>query len=797
MASSKATGASALLGVVVDAPSDLYAVGRPGIDLGIVAAPTTSPTAAAGGAGLLTGSFGYRVAYGQPNGALTPPSPFKTTVGNVTISHLGLDDLAAAGTYTGAGYPVFDVQIDANGSPDTFKWNKNGGTYTSSVACTLAASPTTLSDGVTVAFGSVTGHTAPGWSISTAAVGTPDGPPATGAGTYSASTAAVFDIVIDDAADGPATFKWRETGGTGSDWTFTVPTTDASPITLIDGVTVTFTTPGTFGFTLGDSWKITVAPVPPDEWHVIAAQTVVALSNQMAHLTSVPTSGDPSVDRRVFERTSDGGATWVIAGTLYDNSTAEFYDNGPVLDTSKRLPTSNQTGANYGFTFLEPDSFDLEPEFSNLKVVALLGTAGSPRAIPGNIKIADTPKSDLRPADMLPILLAGAGVPDSYTQIAGEPTQIATWAATTGKRNPRTISALAYQGSSNVPPNFLYQIATDELDFTFANGKIESIAPKFTGTNFGTSAPAVQISGTGTWAGTFAAIGQRYDANALTDSVFVKITQALSGDTVKFKVSVDTHASAGGGSYGSEYTLYVNDTSKNQTKGGLQYNDAIELMDQTGLYLGADVGSNRQPFLLVATAPLTTDLNVGDIYELLPSAAIPGVGAAPYSGVPARFAQGPRFTDAHITLYQDGNVIEATSGTLKLMWPKKAVSSLCAGARTVIDMPNEGFFGASMTIARYLDATTYRQIIRTDSRAHINIALVGERIPVNPGVLSTYRESLIMDFPQVVLESVKAPVTGQVLVVESISAAAEQPDDSSKDLYTMTLTTRQGWRLPS
>ena len=700
MASSKATGASALLGVAVDAPSDLYAVGRPGINMNQVGSPTGGglTVTASVGDGNLTGSFCYRYAFGSPDGALTAPgAPVMTMVEAAGTPTPIVNDLTASGT-VGTLFPnVYTLTVTTAGGTDKFDWTDLHGNADFAVSM-VAATPVPLgSDGVEATFAASTGHS------------------------------------------------------------------------------------------LGDTWTLTAT----------ATATTVTSKNMV--LTTIGTGGPPT-DKRVIERSDDGGATWAICGTVYDNTTATFTDSTVVLDKSKNLPKLNQTGANYGFTFLEPDSFDLEPEFSNLKVVALLGTAGSPRAIPGNIKIAGTPKSDLRPADMLPILLAGAGVPDSYTQVAGEPTQIATWAATTGKRNPRTISALAYQGSSNVPPNFLYQIATDELDFTFADGKIESIAPKFTGTNYGTSAPAgLKVAGDGGWPGAFAAIGQRYDADALTKSVFIKITQALSADTVKFRVRVDTIGSSGSGFTDAEpvYTMYVNDTSKNQTKGGLQYNDAIELADQNGLYLGADVGSNRQPFLLVATAPLATTLHVGDIYELLPTAAIPGVGSAPYSGVPARFAQGPRFTDAHITLYQDGNVIEATSGTLKMMWPKKAVSSLCAGARTVIDMPNEGFFGATITIARYLDATTYRQIIRTDSRAHINIALVGERIPVNPGVLSTHRESLILDFPQVVLESVKAPVTGQVLVVETLTCSAEQPDDTSKDLYTMALTTRQGWTIPS
>ena len=63
-------------------------------------------------------------------------------------------------------------------------------------------------------------------------------------------------------------------------------------------------------------------------------------------------------------------------------------------------------------------------------------------------------------------------------------------------------------------------------------------------------------------------------------------------------------------------------------------------------------------------------------------------------------------------------------------------------------------------------------------------------------VAGRHRESLVIDFPQVSFTSVKSPVAGQVLVVETIAAEAEQPDNSSLDLYTMTLTTRSGWVVP-
>ncbi len=73
-----------------------------------------------------------------------------------------LDDLTPGGSYTdGIANPnvSFTIIIDSAGTPDTFKWQKNAGSFTTGVAITGAAQ--TLSNGVTVTFGATTGHTVP------------------------------------------------------------------------------------------------------------------------------------------------------------------------------------------------------------------------------------------------------------------------------------------------------------------------------------------------------------------------------------------------------------------------------------------------------------------------------------------------------------------------------------------------------------------------------------------------------------------------------------------------------------
>lgn len=79
------------------------------------------------------------------------------SVGAVVFAGSGLNDATSGGTYTGFAADVYEVEIDLASGTDTFKWRKNGGSYTTGVSITGAAQ--TLSDGVTITFGATTGHT--------------------------------------------------------------------------------------------------------------------------------------------------------------------------------------------------------------------------------------------------------------------------------------------------------------------------------------------------------------------------------------------------------------------------------------------------------------------------------------------------------------------------------------------------------------------------------------------------------------------------------------------------------------
>lgn len=90
-----------------------------------------------------------------------------TYIEEVYYDGTDLDDLTASGTLTGDADIRFEVEIDATGSPDTFRWrswdvsadpNTGVGAWTSGVAITGGSQ--TLSNGISITFGQTTGHTA-------------------------------------------------------------------------------------------------------------------------------------------------------------------------------------------------------------------------------------------------------------------------------------------------------------------------------------------------------------------------------------------------------------------------------------------------------------------------------------------------------------------------------------------------------------------------------------------------------------------------------------------------------------
>lgn len=82
-----------------------------------------------------------------------------------------LDDLSlgASTSYSGSGDVRYKIEIDGEGSPDTFSWYKttNDGTTTGATGVSITAGEQLLDDGIYIDFGATTGHTSGDyWTIS-------------------------------------------------------------------------------------------------------------------------------------------------------------------------------------------------------------------------------------------------------------------------------------------------------------------------------------------------------------------------------------------------------------------------------------------------------------------------------------------------------------------------------------------------------------------------------------------------------------------------------------------------------
>lgn len=92
-------------------------------------------------------------------------------LGAVTFTGSGLDDMTNSGTPTAS--KDFKVEIDGTGTPDTFKWSKDGGSTWEATGVQITGAAQSLSDGVSITFGATTGHTLGDyWEFSTAGFGT-------------------------------------------------------------------------------------------------------------------------------------------------------------------------------------------------------------------------------------------------------------------------------------------------------------------------------------------------------------------------------------------------------------------------------------------------------------------------------------------------------------------------------------------------------------------------------------------------------------------------------------------------
>lgn len=80
-------------------------------------------------------------------------------LGSVTFTGTGLNDLTTGGSYTDDGRTAFVIEIDATGTPDTFRWSADGGDTWEASGVAITGAAQDLTQGVQVTFAATTGHT--------------------------------------------------------------------------------------------------------------------------------------------------------------------------------------------------------------------------------------------------------------------------------------------------------------------------------------------------------------------------------------------------------------------------------------------------------------------------------------------------------------------------------------------------------------------------------------------------------------------------------------------------------------
>ena len=94
-----------------------------------------------------------------------------SSIGSITFTGTGLDDMTNGGTFIGASALNYRIEIDGLNppfDPDEFKWSDDGGSTWDATGVTITGSAQTLNNGVTITFGSTSGHTVGDrWDFST------------------------------------------------------------------------------------------------------------------------------------------------------------------------------------------------------------------------------------------------------------------------------------------------------------------------------------------------------------------------------------------------------------------------------------------------------------------------------------------------------------------------------------------------------------------------------------------------------------------------------------------------------
>ena len=390
----------------------------------------------------------------------------------------------------------------------------------------------------------------------------------------------------------------------------------------------------------------------------------------------------------------------------------------------------------------------------------LTGNAGAPAALPGRImRPLDLPMS-LRTSGLIPIMATCLGNP-TKAQDGANSAWSYTYTAKDGTGDAVSMWGLFHKGGATTPLAFA-RARFNELAFETSGQEMTLNAKGMACLDTEHGIGVVGGSNTGTYTAHLPVImGDRMDANRVTDTLYVKVSAAPSTGTFKLKVKL------GGGSYSTvESTVYYDTSSKNQTAWA-------ELFTDSGA-LGADECEHRGQVLIFFPGDVT-GLALNDEFSFPAVCQIPGTAAQGGDTTVARTQiSGCRFGPAHITLKKGTSsadtAVDFESGAFTLSREITPAFTHGAGARNPYDMDVTGYVNFGLEIDRRFDSRTYERLMRTNDRYVMQVLLEAQVI----GGGSTWRETVQMDFPQVRVDKSASPLSGPGITKEKVSFVVEQ-----------------------
>lgn len=515
---------------------------------------------------------------------------------------------------------------------------------------------------------------------------------------------------------------------------------------------------------------------------------------------TIGSQSNTEVIARIIYRSHDAGATYYWVGSVWDRTTTTFADDlattSSSIDTAKVPKTYNETGANWGAVFMWPESWNLDPSYKQIATKELKGSTGMSRGAPGLIDIQVALKKALESGFIVPMLGLLIGKPTIVVNADG--TVKYTFTPSTARRYPYSGTFLQWEGGT-LRPEIIISAMLSDIDIDVKGGDIVDVQPKGMARHHTKSGMTKWSSTPNANYGTVPVVkGNRSDASADTTDIYVKVTTAPSAGTFAIKCKVGS-----GASYGSTaITITYDTTSKKQIQTGSQPSDYVELLDSTsGSRYGADSGENRRPFMIMFPGDCTQiALNDEWIIPAPNNALAPGAGSTPgtpdssFTGFAPRGVAKARYTMCHATLLRGTTLltpstyVEIDSAKVKLSWPIAATRPLGGEAASPVDFDRNDFAKLGIDFSRRFVNRLFEGYQEQDTRIAVRLLLQGEYPVVQPGTLASNRLAIQIDIPQARVDEANSPVSGPNALHETVSIDAEQPDDSTYEPFTITIT---------